>query len=152
MRRSRISIETSLTLAPALLLTLIAFGLATFSGVAVIAPPGGLSATRSNNDLIFSFPTATLRLYTLQSSPDLLQPWTNLQPAIPGDGTTKTTTISNAISAGHGFYRLSIQAAEGLTLPQGLAFAVLGHSCGGIKEQTYVTGFDPSTGYPMGFR
>jgi Fibronectin type III domain len=28
-----------------------------------------------------------------------------------------------------------------LILPQGNAFAVLGHSCGGIQEQTYATGF-----------
>ena len=150
MRRTRISIEASLRLAPALLLTLITLGAATFSDVAVVLPPGGLSATQSNNDLILSFPTTPLRLCILQSSPDLQQPWTNLQPAIPGDGTTKTVTISNALSAGQGFFRLSIETPTGLTLPQGLAFAVLGHSCGGIKEQTYVTGFDPSTGYPVG--
>ena len=31
-----------------------------------------------------------------------------------------------------------------------MAFAILGHSCGGIKEQAYVTGFDPTSGYPTG--
>jgi hypothetical protein len=31
-----------------------------------------------------------------------------------------------------------------LVLPQGDAFAVLGYSCGGIKEHAYATGFDPS--------
>ena len=37
-----------------------------------------------------------------------------------------------------------------LTLSQGQAFAILGASCGGIQEQGYVTGFDPTTGYPVG--
>ena len=37
-----------------------------------------------------------------------------------------------------------------LSLPQGAAFAVLGHSCGGISEQVYATGFDASSGYPTG--
>jgi hypothetical protein len=37
-----------------------------------------------------------------------------------------------------------------LSLPQGVAFGYLGHSCGGIQEQTFATGFDPTTGYPVG--
>jgi hypothetical protein len=38
-----------------------------------------------------------------------------------------------------------------LELDQGSAFAVLGHSCGGIQEQVYVTGFGPGPGgYPEG--
>jgi hypothetical protein len=37
-----------------------------------------------------------------------------------------------------------------LVLPQGAAFGVLGHSCGGITEQVYATGFDAATGYPDG--
>ncbi len=37
-----------------------------------------------------------------------------------------------------------------LLLPQNVAFAILGYSCGGIKEQSYVTGFDPNSGYPLG--
>ncbi len=36
-----------------------------------------------------------------------------------------------------------------LVLDQGAAFAVLGHSCGGIQEESWVTGFAPS-GYPQG--
>ena len=36
-----------------------------------------------------------------------------------------------------------------LVMSQGAAFAVLGHSCGGIQEQVYATGFTPD-GYPMG--
>jgi hypothetical protein len=38
-----------------------------------------------------------------------------------------------------------------LILPQSNAFAILGHSCGGIQEKAYVTGFDPATGYPTGY-
>jgi hypothetical protein len=37
-----------------------------------------------------------------------------------------------------------------LLLPQSSAFAVLGHSCGGIQEKTYATGFDAASGYPAG--
>jgi hypothetical protein len=44
----------------------------------------------------------------------------------------------------------SAAAATQLVLPQGTAFAILGHSCGGIQERVYATGFDPSTGYPTG--
>jgi hypothetical protein len=36
-----------------------------------------------------------------------------------------------------------------LYMSQGAAFAVLGHSCGGIQEQVYATGF-ASNGYPIG--
>jgi hypothetical protein len=37
-----------------------------------------------------------------------------------------------------------------LSLPQGTAFSILGYSCGGIQEQAYATGFDPTSGYPTG--
>ncbi|HTO24193.1 MAG TPA: fibronectin type III domain-containing protein [Spirochaetia bacterium] len=40
--------------------------------------------------------------------------------------------------------------AASLLLPQGTAFAVLGHSCGGIQEKSYATGFDSTTGLPGG--
>lgn len=36
-----------------------------------------------------------------------------------------------------------------LLVPQGTAFAYLGHSCGGIQEQSYATGF-AANGYPAG--
>ena len=41
-------------------------------------------------------------------------------------------------------------APASLTLPQSTAFAILGHSCGGIQEKAYATGFQPVTGYPTG--
>ena len=37
-----------------------------------------------------------------------------------------------------------------LLLDQGSAFAIVGHSCGGIQEQSFADGFDPVTGYPTG--
>jgi len=40
--------------------------------------------------------------------------------------------------------------ATSLLLPQSTAFSVLGHSCGGIQEQAFATGFDPTSGYPTG--
>ncbi len=49
----------------------------------------------------------------------------------------------------------SIPAASAATtysllLPQATAFSMLGHSCGGIQEQAFTTGFDPTSGYPTG--
>ncbi len=44
----------------------------------------------------------------------------------------------------------SFAAGQSLALPQGNAFAVLGHSCGGIQEKAYATGFEAETGYPTG--
>ena len=38
-----------------------------------------------------------------------------------------------------------------LTVPPGTAFAVLGHSCGGIQEQQIAFGFDAVSGDPTGF-
>jgi hypothetical protein len=40
--------------------------------------------------------------------------------------------------------------ATSLVLPQGTAFSILGHSCGGIQEKAYATGFDAASGYPVG--
>jgi len=37
-----------------------------------------------------------------------------------------------------------------LVVPQSTAFPVLGHSCGGIQEKAYATGFDPTSGFPTG--
>jgi cysteine-rich repeat protein len=40
--------------------------------------------------------------------------------------------------------------ATSLLVSQGIAFSVLGHSCGGIQEQAFATGFDPISGFPTG--
>src|SRR2546422_8575654 len=37
-----------------------------------------------------------------------------------------------------------------LLVPQPTAFSVLGHSCGGIQEQAFATGFDATSDYPTG--
>ena len=37
-----------------------------------------------------------------------------------------------------------------LVLPQANAFSILGHSCGGIQEAAYATGFGTIGGYPVG--
>jgi len=142
--------RTSLPPALASALLLVASLAASVSPVALAVPPVGLAATKSGNDVILSFPAASPGLYTVQTSADLLQPWTNFQSGIEGDGTVKTVTVPNALSEGKGFYRLLIQTPTRLLLPQSLAFAILGHSCGGIREQVYVTGFDPANGYPTG--
>jgi cysteine-rich repeat protein len=42
------------------------------------------------------------------------------------------------------------QTGISLVVPQGTAFSVLGHSCGGIQEQAFATGFDPTSGFPTG--
>ena len=41
-------------------------------------------------------------------------------------------------------------SATSLLVPQSTAFSVLGHSCGGIQEQALATGFDVTSGYPIG--
>jgi hypothetical protein len=124
---------------------------ASLHAAALTIPMGSLAAARSGDDLILSFPTTSLNFYTVQTATALLGQWSNVQPGIPGDGAVKTVTISNAIPVGHGFYRLLIQSpGVRLLLPQSTAFAFLGHSCGGIQEQVYVTGFDPASGFPIG--
>jgi hypothetical protein len=123
---------------------------APLSGAGLAIPMRGVAAAKSGNDLVLSFPTTSPDFYTVQTSPSLLQQWTNSQPGIRGDGTVKMVTITNAFSVGNGFYRLLVQRPASLVLPQSMAFAILGHWCGGIREQAYVTGFDPTRGYLIG--
>ena len=124
---------------------------AALSAAALVIQPGGLTAAALRNDLILSFPTTTTNYYGLQMCPDLSQPWTNIQAGIQGYGIVKSVTISNVIPAGHGFYRLVLQPKPTqLLLPQSTAFAILGYDCGGISEQVFATGFDPTNGYPTG--
>jgi hypothetical protein len=37
-----------------------------------------------------------------------------------------------------------------LFVPQSTAFAILGHSCGGIQEKAFASGFNATSGYPIG--
>ena len=118
-----------------------------FSVAAATVPPGGLGVTPSGNDLGLSFTAAAPRFYTLQSSTNLVQ-WTNYGTGLPGDGTLKSLTISNAFSGSQSFYRYLAQMPTRLTLSQNTAFAILGYDCGGIKE-TISAGFD-TNGMPIG--
>ncbi len=63
-------------------------------------------------------------------------------------------TLSGALAGAVIFWGLGASAAIAapvqLLLPQSTAFAILGHSCGGIQEKAYATGFDPANGYPAG--
>src|SRR5215831_8202744 len=45
----------------------------------------------------------------------------------------------------------AISGPVSLLLPQSIAFSFLGHSCGGIQEMSYATGFDPANGLPTGY-
>lgn len=122
-----------------------------FSATALTLPPGSLTVILSSNNLVFSFPTTATNYYGVQLCPDLSEPWTNILAGIQGYGTVRSVTLSNAISAGQGFYRTVLQPKPTqLLLPQSTAFAILGYDCGGISEQVYATGFDPTNGYPTG--
>ncbi len=123
---------------------------AALSAAALTIPPGGLVATQSGHDLILSFSTTSPDLYTVQTSPDMQQPWTSLPSGTAGDGTVKSVTLTNGVLGNQGFYRLLMQTPADLLLPQSTATAILGYWCGGIKERVHVTGFDPTSGYPVG--
>jgi len=63
----------------------------------------------------------------------------------------KTSAVFVALLVGvFGFVMPSEAAPIQLVLSQSAAFSILGHSCGGIQEQVFATGFDPSTGDPLG--
>jgi hypothetical protein len=49
-----------------------------------------------------------------------------------------------------GFAATAEAAPTSLVLSQASAFSILGHSCGGIQEKVYATGFASGTGYPTG--
>jgi len=76
-----------------------------------------------------------------------------------GDGTCRPIRLSRGKVAGAlgaalilgGFGVATAKAGPvSLLLPQSNAFAILGHSCGGIQEKAYATGFEPTSGYPVG--
>jgi hypothetical protein len=55
--------------------------------------------------------------------------------------------LAQTVPSGH---RQLVPNPTHLVLPQSDAFSILGHSCGGIGEHPYVTGFDSTSGYPLG--
>ena len=62
-----------------------------------------------------------------------------------GLGACTCATIVLAVGA-----TTAAAASVSLLLPQSTAFSYLGHSCGGIQEQAFATGFDPAGGDPVG--
>jgi len=115
-----------------------------FSKAVVVVPAGGLTVVPSGNDLVLSFATTSPKYYTLQTSSNLQQ-WANYLPGLAGDGTQKSVTMTNATLGTQTFYRFVAQTPTTLVLPQSMAFAILGYSCGGIKEQVSA-GIDVTNG------
>ena len=62
-----------------------------------------------------------------------------------GDDAARLLTWRPAIASGAGAAN-----PTSLLVSQSTAFSILGHSCGGIQEQAFATGFDSSSGYPVG--
>jgi len=109
---------------------------------------------KATNSVALSFSTTAGMSYQVRYSPVLpATNWMTLGLPIIGDGAAHTVFDSTSGSDAR-FYRVQIlvsSAAVSLLVPQSTAFSFLGHSCGGIQEKTYVTGFDPTTGYPTGY-
>ena len=132
---------------------LLAHTLATpFSATALTVQPGGLTPTISGNNLILSFPTTSTNYYGLQMSPDLSQPWTNIQAGIQGYGIVRSVTISNAIPASardfNGCRSNPSRRNCCCRNPPPSPFSAT--TAGGIQEQVYAIGFDPTNGYLTG--
>jgi hypothetical protein len=58
--------------------------------------------------------------------------------------------LATSVTSVLGFAATAQAAPTSLVLSQSAAFSVLGHSCGGIQEKAYATGFASGTGYPIG--
>jgi len=75
----------------------------------------------------------------------------NLTSTILASALGSTTYSDGALNDGvNYFYLISDAPPLSLVLPQSTAFAILGHSCGGIQEKAFATAFDPASGYPTG--
>src|SRR5262249_13936701 len=55
-----------------------------------------------------------------------------------------------SLVAGGGDDTAAAESTISLAIPAASAVFVLGHSCGGIQQQTLATGFDATSGYPTG--
>jgi Fibronectin type III domain len=65
-------------------------------------------------------------------------------PVASRPASSTNTVVSRAVLPG------TSTPAAALVLSQSAAFSILGHSCGGIQEKAYATGFDPVSGLPTG--
>ncbi len=65
---------------------------------------------------------------------------------------TAAAGVVLAISGAYvlGFAATAEAAPTSLVLSQSAAFSILGHSCGGIQESVYATGFASGSGFPTG--
>src|SRR3954469_17216432 len=63
--------------------------------------------------------------------------------------TTVSAVASALVSLVVGVAAAGAASPVSLSLPQSTALSILGHSCGGIQERAYATGFDAS-GHPAG--
>ncbi|HKS99366.1 MAG TPA: IPT/TIG domain-containing protein [Rugosimonospora sp.] len=59
-------------------------------------------------------------------------------------------TVSATCVVGLAASAAAASTSLSLSLSQAAAFSILGHSCGGIREGVYATGFASATGYPTG--
>ena len=67
-------------------------------------------------------------------------------PNAPGSVAITTANTTAALTLLPG----TSTSAALLLLPQSTAFAILDHSCGGIQEKGYATGFESVSGQPTG--
>jgi len=68
-----------------------------------------VSATKEGNDFVFSFPTATNRLYVVEWTTELTSGvWTSLPDVIEGDGTVLQVTHVGGAALPQRFYRIRL--------------------------------------------
>ena len=78
-------------------------------------------------------------------------PLPNVPGSVATSGTSGTSGATNAAgAAARTLLPGTSTSAALLLLSQSTAFAILGHSCGGIQEKAYATGFDSVSGLPTG--
>ncbi len=113
-------------------LALVAAACNTYPYVPPVSDPG-TTATTTTTTLA---PTTTVAPTTTSTT---VAPTTTTTTAttVPPSTTTTTTVPTTATP-------LSLLVSQSST------FAILGHSCGGIQEQAFATGFDVTSGYPTG--
>jgi hypothetical protein len=86
-------------------------------------------------------------LFTINSDTSI----TAYSPAQWGSTVDVTVTTAGVTSATSAADRYTyVPSPIFLQVPQGTAFTYIGHSCGGIQEQSITTGFEPTSHFPVG--
>jgi hypothetical protein len=89
--------------------------------------------------------------FTITAVPPLPPPTTSTTTSISTTTSSTSTTTSSTSTTSTTSTTVPLGTSpEQLLLSQGEAFGFLGHSCGGIQEHAYATGFDPASGFPTG--